>query len=73
MEQREIITDRQLEKIFLQIDSVKGCNDFTNFIYTNSNKLDRELYQRAVIAVNDLREKIKSNEFKMELPIPKKL
>ena len=73
MENKETITEKELADIFAQVITIEDCKRFTNFVYMNANKLGQELYLRAMIVVNEKRKELKLDNFKLDVPIPKKL
>jgi len=73
MEEQEIITEKQLADIFAQVITIEDCKRFTNFVYMNANNLGQELYLRAMLVVNEKRKELKLENFKLDVPIPKKL
>lgn len=56
----ETINELELEKLFMDVKTEEGCKVFTNFIYANANKMDRELYEGCMIAINNKRVELKN-------------
>lgn len=57
------ITEQELADRFVTVKTIEGCKDFTNYIYTNAVKLEPELYQRAVIAINRKRKELEDTTY----------
>ena len=55
----EIITEQQLAVKFSKLKTIKDCEDFTNYIYSNAQKMEVGLYHQAVNAVNNKRKDLK--------------
>ena len=64
MENKEIITEKELADKFATVNTIEGCKEFTNYVYMNVEKLGQELYQRAIIVVNEKRKEIETESFK---------
>ena len=48
MENKEIITEKELADKFATVNTIEGCKEFTNYVYMNAEKLGQELYLRAM-------------------------